>query len=364
VTTATAAITDVRTELLVVPVEPRLRAYGSDVVNLVRVLVRDADGACGTGFTYTLGAGAGVVCRMIDDLIGPAIIGGRTDEWDDHRSRIAAGTRRLGRSVFTPALSAVDIAVWDLRGLQTNQPLYAVLGGQARAMPIYGSGRGSNGLELDELVEQTLGYLSDGYPAVKVRAGARSPEADLERLRAVRAAVGDDVPLMVDCNEQLTLPDALWFGRRLADLGFRWLEEPLIAEDIEGHAVLAAQLDVPIAVGEHLVGRYEFAHHLRTTPIGIYQPDAALTGGIGEAMRIAALAEAGNRTINFHSLPELHVHLAAVCPNACYVEDFGILNGVLGEVLKPHDGSVEPPERSGHGIVWDTDAVRSFTQPY
>jgi L-alanine-DL-glutamate epimerase-like enolase superfamily enzyme len=166
---------------------------------------------------------------------------------------------------------------------------------------------------------------------------------------------------MVDCNEQLTLADALWLGSRLADLGYRWLEEPLIAEDIEGHALLASRLDVPLAVGEHLVGRYEFAHHLRSTPIGVYQPDAALTGGVGEAMRIAALADAGNRSVNFHSLPELHIHLAVACPNACYVEDFGILNGVLADRLTPRDGVVVPPERSGHGIVWDADAVRRFT---
>lgn len=357
-----ATITDVRSELLLVPLEPRLRAYGSDVVSIVRVLLRDSDGATATGFTYTLGAGAGIVCRMVDELIGPAIVGSRTDDWDEHRRRLAADTRRLGRSVFAPALSAVDIAVWDLRGIQADQPLYAVLGGTPRAVPIYGSGRGSNSLGLDELVEQSLGYLRDGYPAVKVRAGARSPSEDLERLRAVRDAVGDAVPLMVDCNEQLTLADALWLGRRLSDLGYRWIEEPLIAEDVGGHAELAAHLDVPVAVGEHLVGRYEFAHHLRTTPIGIYQPDAALTGGVTEAVRIADLAEAGNRSVNFHSLPELHIHLAVRSPNACYVEDFGILNGVLADVLAPQDGVVVPPERSGHGIVWDSGAVSRFRQ--
>jgi L-alanine-DL-glutamate epimerase-like enolase superfamily enzyme len=359
-----AAITAVDTQLLAIPLEPRLQAYGSDVVNIVRVLVRDADGARGTGFTYTLGAGAGVVCRMIDDLIGPALVGEHTEDWDRTRSRIAAGTRRLGRSVFAPALSAVDIAVWDLRGLQADQPLYAVLGGTARALPIYGSGRGSNRLELDELVGQTIGYLDDGYPAVKVRAGARAPGEDLKRLTAVRAAVGDEVPLMVDCNEHLTLADALWLGKRLTDLGYRWLEEPLIAEDVQGHAVLASQLDIPIAVGEHLVGRHEFAHHLQATPIAVYQPDAALTGGVGESLRIAALAEASNRSVNFHSLPELHVHLAAACPNACYVEDFGVLNGILGERLVPHNGTVAPSQRPGHGIVWDTDAVRRFTRPH
>ncbi len=230
-------------------------------------------------------------------------------------------------------------------------------------MPIYGSGRGSNSLSLTELVEHTLGYLRDGYPAVKVRAGARSVEDDLVRLRTVREAVGDQARLMVDCNEQLDLTGALWLGRRLADLGYYWLEEPLIAEDLDGHATLAARLDVPIAVGEHLVGRHEFSQHLRATSIGLYQPDAALTGGVTEALQIAELAAAHNRSISYHSLPELHIHLAMQTPNVSYVEDFGILNAVLADSLTPHNGLVVPPERSGHGMVWDEAAIRRFVQP-
>ena len=254
------------------PLDRQLRAYGSGVVNVVRVVIVDSDGAKATGFTYTLGLGAVVVCRMVDEIIGPALIGLRTSDWDRQRDQLSNGTRRLGRSVFAPALSAVDIAIWDLRGLQADRPLYALLGGSSGAVPIYGSGRGSNSLELDELVQHTLGYLRDGYPAVKVRAGARSVEDDLHRLRVVRGAVGDKVRLMVDCNEQLDLPGALWLGRRLAELGYYWLEEPLIAEDLDGHAVLAEQLEIPIAVGEHLVGRREFAQHLRRPRSGSTNP--------------------------------------------------------------------------------------------
>ncbi|TCM42475.1 L-alanine-DL-glutamate epimerase-like enolase superfamily enzyme [Kribbella sp. VKM Ac-2568] len=359
----TARITAVSAELLAVPLDRQLRAYGSGVVNVVRVIIADSDGARATGFTYTLGLGAVVVCRMVEEVIAPALIGLRTSDWNRQRDQLSNGTRRLGRSVFVPALSAVDIAIWDLRGLQADQPLYALLGGSSGAVPIYGSGRGSNSLELDELVQHTLDYLRDGYPAVKVRAGARSVEDDLHRLRSVREAVGDQVRLMVDCNEQLDLTGALWLGRRLAELGYYWLEEPLIAEDLDGHAVLAAQLEVPIAVGEHLVGRHEFAQHLRATSIGLYQPDAALTGGVTEAQRIAQLAVAHNRSISYHSLPELHIHLAVQTPNVSYVEDFGILDAVLADSLTPHNGTVVPPERSGHGMAWDEDAIRRFSRP-
>lgn len=358
-----APIEAVRAELVAVPLAPELRAYGASVVDVVLVTVRDRDGAEGTGFTYTLGAGAGIVARMVDEVVTPALVGRRPGEWERARRDIAAATRRLGVSVFVPALSAVDIAVWDLRGVASGQPLHALLGVEnPEPVPIYGSGRGSNGLTTDELVHNTLAYLADGYPAVKVRAGERALPEDVARLRAVRVAVGDGVRLMVDCNERMEPPDAQALSIRLADLGYLWIEEPLPAEQLTGFADLARRSPVAVATGEHLPGAATFAQYLATTSVAIYQPDAALCGGVTEALRIGELVNAHGRSLAYHSLAELHVHLAAVT-GATYVEDFPILAGVLSEQLPVVDGAVRPPDRPGHGIAWDRTAIERFAVP-
>ncbi|WIX82198.1 enolase C-terminal domain-like protein [Amycolatopsis carbonis] len=128
--------------------------------------------------------------------------------------------------------------------------------------------------------------------------------------------MGDDVRIMIDANERLDLPTALWTGARLADLGVYWLEEPLSSDDVTGHAPLAAAVVMPVAVGEHPHGRFEFAAYLHACAASVLQPGGPLTGGVTEWLRISAIAEAFGATLSPHFLPELHVHPAAVVPNA------------------------------------------------
>src|SRR5690606_3618008 len=219
---------------------------------------------------------------------------------------------------------------------------------------------GSNVLTTAQLVEESRGYLAEGYPAVKLRIGARAPAADLARVAAVRAAVGDEVRLMVDGNERLDPTAALLLANGLADLGVYWLEEPFPAEDVAAHAALARRSPVAVAAGEHLVGRHEFAGYLRAGAASVLQPDAALTGGITETVRVCALAEAHGTPVALHSLPELHVHLAMGDPNVCYAEHFPVLGPLLAQPLAPTSGLVTAPDRPGHGILWDEDAVAAY----
>lgn len=144
---------------------------------------------------------------------------------------------------------------------------------------------------------------------------------------------------------------------RLADLGVYWLEEPLSSDDVTGHATLAAALRMPVAVGEHLHGRFEFAAYLHARAASVLQPDVPLTGGVTEWLRISAIAEAFGATLNPHFLPELHVHLAAAVPNCPYVEHFPLIEDVLQEALTVHNGLVSPPDRPGHGMLWDLSAL-------
>jgi L-alanine-DL-glutamate epimerase-like enolase superfamily enzyme len=338
------------------PLDAYMRAYGSSRVSFVLVGVVDALGRPGTGFTYTLGLGAVAVRAMIDDVLSPLVIGTDTATWTETYQSMNRQTRRLGRSVFAPAISALDIAMYDLRAIQADVPLYRLLGRTPTDVPIYGSGRSSNTLDIQRLVDGSVGYVAEGYRAVKVRVGAGAVEEDLRRVAEVREAVGPQIRLMVDANEQLDLPRAIALADGLHPLGVDWLEEPFLAEDIAAHAAFTERSPLPIAAGEHLVGEYEFASYIRDCAADMFQPDAALTGGITATLRIAALAETHRVPIAFHSLPELHVHLAMSAPNVRYVEHFPILDPLLSAPLAPTAGRVTAPHVAGHGIAWNERA--------
>lgn len=177
-------------------------------------------------------------------------------------------------------MSAADIAYWDLRSRAAGQPLFRALGAYSDSVRIYGSGRSAHQLTTDELVTASHSWVDEGYTALKVRVGARNPHEDLDRVSAVRQAIGPGTLLMLDANGRLDLPTATWLARECEDLGIFWIEEPLPAADVRGYAVLSARTSVPIATGEHLHAVDEFAVFARERTATILQPDAPLAGGI------------------------------------------------------------------------------------
>jgi L-alanine-DL-glutamate epimerase-like enolase superfamily enzyme len=347
--------------LLHVPLDRAMQAYGSSIVSVVLATVRDEEGRVGTGFTYTLNQGATVVTSMIVDVLAPLVVGTELDDWPATVAGVKKQTRRLGPAVFVPALSALDIAVWDLKAVEANLPLYALLGRQRTTAAMYGSGRSSNSLSLHELVAGCMSYVDIGLSAIKLRIGARSPDEDGDRIRRVREAVGTDVTLMVDCNEQLSRSQAISLIPFLEECGIDWIEEPFPAEDVIAHAELAHATFIPIAAGEHLVGRHQFAEYLREGAATVWQPDAALTGGVTTALEVAELAADSGIPIAYHSLPELNVHLTMGDANVRWVEHFPILDPILTSPLVPADGLVTAPNGAGHGMEWDRDAIRFHT---
>jgi L-alanine-DL-glutamate epimerase-like enolase superfamily enzyme len=327
----------------------------------VRVLVDDDDGAAGSGFTYALGGGGAAVLSLICSTLRESVLGNDLLAWPRTWQQLWDRTHRLGRGVAVPALSAIDIAVWDLRARAQGLPLYHLLGAEHERLPVYGSGRATNAMTVEELIAGTQAYLDEGYRAVKLRVGTRPVEEEAARVWAIREHFGAELRIMVDCNERLDYPQALWLGRRLSDLAVYWLEEPLIADDILGHRRLGDKLDLAIAAGEHLIGRFEFAAYLRDSAASVLQPDAALVGGVTEWMRIATAADAFGATVSPHLLPELHIHLALAARSCSYVEHFPLIDDLLGESLVAIDGMMTAPERPGHGIAWDEAAIRRFT---
>jgi L-alanine-DL-glutamate epimerase-like enolase superfamily enzyme len=330
---------------------------GATEVELALVRLRDGEGAEGTGFTYSLSGGLGGAVRLLEAELPELVIGSDLAFWPRTWQRVWQRGGRLGRGSVVPALSALDIAVWDLRARVAGEPLFRYIGAHHESVEVYGSGRATNAMPVQDLVAGAQAYVEEGYRAVKLRVGARPAAEDFARVRAVREAMGDSLIIMVDCNERLDFPTALWMGSRLHDLGVHWLEEPMVASDVGGHAQLAHQVPVALAVGEHLQGRSEFAGYIDRRAASVLMPDAPLVGGVSEWLRIAALAEAANLTVSPHFLPELHIHLAAAAANCPWVEHFPLIDEVLGGTLTATDGRMRPPEEPGHGMHWDQERI-------
>ncbi|MFI5490494.1 mandelate racemase/muconate lactonizing enzyme family protein [Micromonospora echinaurantiaca] len=333
---------------------------GATQLQLVRVKVTADDGAAGVGFTYSLGPGAEAVAALLEAVHMPAVLGLPLQDWDRTWYALRDRTSRLGAGVALLATSAVDIAVWDLRAVRAGVPLFRLLGAHREDVPVYGSGRATHGMSTAELVEGALSYVAEGYRAVKLRVGVHPPAVDVARVAAVRAAVGDEIAIMVDANERLDLATALWMGSALTELGVAWFEEPLPSAHVRAHLTLAAAAAPPLAVGEHLLGLGGFTPFV-SGGAAILMPDAPLTGGVSEFRRIDALAEAHGLAVTPHFLPELHVHLTAAARSGTWLEHFPLLDDLLGEVLTPVGGRVAPPQRPGHGMVWDEAALDRFT---
>lgn len=346
---------------LVLPLGAARGGSGATSVQVLHVSVHDVDGLVGTGFTYSLTGGIEGARAIVDALFGPRVIGMDPLDWDRVWHELWATTHRMGRGVALPALSALDIAIWDLRAKTAGLPLFRLLGAQRETVPVYGSGRATHRMSDAELAAGALAYVNEGYRAVKLRTGALGIDRDIERVAAVREAVGPHVQIMVDCNERLDLAQAQRFAHRLAEFDITWLEEPLVSDAIAAHALLAARSPIPIAVGEHLQGRFEFKHYLDQGAAAVLMPDAPLTGGISEWLRIATLAEAAGVAVTPHFLPELHIHLVAAAKAATYLEHFPLLDDLLTETIPVTNGTAAPPDRPGHGMLWNPDALERYT---
>lgn len=336
------------------------RDFDGAETELIGVTLTSDTGETGLGFTFTSDFGGGrAVKALIDEVMLPRVVGANPNDYPKIWQELRLVTHRLGRGVSMMGIAAIDIALWDLIAKGRGVPLAQALGQAKDALPAYGSGKASPLLPVDELVELSAGYVEQGFRAVKLRVGM-DPQADVDRVGAVRAAVGPDVRLMCDANERLDVATALWLGNRLARHDVYWLEEPLVADDVEGHRRLVESLPMAVAVGEHLFSRWEFTPYVERRAADVLQPDACMAGGVTETMRVGELAAAHGLPIAPHFMTELHIHIAAALPNSLYVEYFPFMEHLLTDTLEVKDGQVLVPQRPGHGIAFKESAWAQY----
>lgn len=355
------AIVD-RVELGWVDLEPKVRrtdaiqSFVSQETPMVRVF--DRDGAVGTGYSYTIGTGGSSIVALLRDHLAPRLIGRDAEAieaiWRDllfHTHATSVG------AITALSLAAIDTALWDLRCRRAALPLSIAAGGAKDSCPLYTTEGGWLHLGPQALVDEALAAKAQGFGGAKIKIGRPHVAADLERLRAVRDAVGADWDIMTDANQGFTLAEAIRRARQLEVLDIAWFEEPLPADDVAAHRQLARHTSVPIAVGESLYSASQFKDYLQAAACSIVQVDVARIGGVTPWLKVAHLAEAFNVPVCPHFLMELHVGLCCAVPNSRWVEYIPQLDTITRTQLAIREGRAYASSEPGLGIDWDWKAI-------
>jgi len=341
-----------------VPRSDAIQAFVTQETPMVRLTMDD--GSQGTGYSYTIGTGGSSVVALLRDHLAPRLIGRDPAAIEAIWRELMFSTHATTVGAITSlALAAIDTALWDWRCRRDGQPLWLAAGGARKRIPVYTTEGGWLHMSTDTIVRETVAAKAAGFKGAKIKVGLPHVSDDVARLAAVRAAVGDGFEIMVDANQCFTLSEALRRAPRYAELGIAWFEEPLPADDIVGHARLAAASEVPIAVGESLYSPSQFAAYVQQGAASILQVDVARIGGITPWLKVAHLAETFNLAVCPHFLMELHVSLTGAAPAAAWVEYIPQLDAVATSRMAIEDGHALVPDTPGLGIEWDWSALRA-----
>jgi len=317
-------------------------------------------GLVGTGYAYTIGKGGRAVLELLRSDVLHLLIGEEAREIEALWHKLYWATHAIAGAITSLALAAVDIALWDLKGLSLGEPLWLLAGGAQHGVPVYDTEHGWLHLDLGELVDGAKGSVANGMSGVKVKVGRPSGEEDAERLSAVREAIGPSIDLMVDANHAFTAAEARRRALLFEKTNLYWFEEPLPPDDIAGHRELLAFTAVPVAVGESLYSPGAFQQYLNARAASVLQPDVARVGGVTPWLKVAHTAELFNVKVAPHFLMELHVSLACAVPNSVYVEYIPQLAPLCLSQLEIRDGLAVPPSLPGTGIDWDRERISHF----
>lgn len=321
-----------------------------DAVQLLFAEIETSLGHSGLGFSYCLRAGGPAQYAHAQE-IAPLLIGEDSSDIARLWSKMAWAGASVGRcGVAAQAIAAIDTALWDLKARRAGLPLSKLLGAHRNAVPCYNTSGGYLQAPIEEVIEKAAQSRERGIGGIKMKIGQPDKRADLQRVEALRRQLGEQVPLMVDVNQQWDRITALRMGRELEQYGLEWIEEPLDAHDVVGHAALAAQLDTPIGTGEMLTSASEALAYVDSGAVDVIMHDAPRLGGITPFLKVANAAELRGMIMAPHFVMEIHLHLAATYEHQTWVEHFEWLEPAFNERLEILDGKMIVPDRPGLGL--------------
>jgi L-alanine-DL-glutamate epimerase-like enolase superfamily enzyme len=361
-------IASLETEIVLLPNDEPLAGFSENpnAKNpIVTLRLRTDDGIEGLGVCYFGGALTRTLRHAVDEL-GALTIGEDPLRLEAVAKKLRDAAGSSGPAgILTLAMSAIDVALWDLKGKALGLPLWKLLGGGRDRIATYASGALRRGLKLDEAVTAAGRLREKGHRQAKMQLGlpgVTSPAREVEQARLIRQAVGPDMDLMCDINQRWRPEQAIDIGRRVEDagVGLFWLEDVTAHDDYAGLARVTAALATPVAGGEYLYGIVPFRHMLEQRSVDIVMIDQVRSGGITPWLKIAGMAEAFNLAVVSHGVPEIHVHLIGAVPNGLTVEYMPRLFPLWQAVPEPIDGMLLMPTAAGLGLEFDQAAIDRY----
>lgn len=343
------------TKAVRIPREHSPSSATPDTIDFVTLTLRTDEGVEGIGYAgFAPSVMTGALKSAVDSLC-EATLGADpmdTEAIGSRLIRLAGGGSPAG--IVTRAISAIDVALWDVKGKALGQPVYKLLGGYRDRVPAYASGFLWRTFDLEALATHGRRLAGEGFRSMKFRLGAEPTIAkEVARLETMRNAVGPDVDLMIDINQGWDVDRAITIGREMAAYGIYWLEDPTRYDDFAGLARIADALDTPIAAGEYVYGISPFRQLIEQRSIDIVMVDLLRVGGLTQWMKVAHMAEAFNLPVVTHLAPEVMVHALAAAPNGLTLEYMPWSFPLFKEVPRVVDGEVALPQAPGLGLDFD-----------
>lgn len=357
-------ITRLRTEIVHLPITPPILSAIFEIrsADCVLVFLETDQGLVGEGLVFSINNKRLAVIHEMVRSMEPLVVGLDPTMGGSVNARMAAELNFLSyEGVSILGLAAIDNALWDLRGKAAGLNVSRLIGACRNSVPVYASGGLWLSSSIDELQREADSFRARGFRAMKTRVGNTDPRGMVARVRAVREAIGPDVALMVDANQQMTVSQAIRIGRMMEELDLTWFEEPVIYTDHEGEATIAAALDTPIASGETVHTHRGVLAMLRAKAADILMPDLQRMGGPTEFLKAGHLCEAFGVPMSSHLFAEMSLPLLATLPNSYYLEYMPWFEPIYGRGIElDRDGNAIVPDAPGWGFSFDPAAIKRY----